>query len=127
MGESASESYDGGIRVQLIDEVELATFVARTFRLSRHDDSSVSSSSSDAATAYQSREIRHFQFTAWPDHAVPEHATPVLSFVKRVKAHCSGEMGPVVVHCRSAHVDIRLAHSILMFLLFDCISSSSLS
>ncbi|KAK6019992.1 Protein-tyrosine phosphatase, partial [Ostertagia ostertagi] len=28
------------------------------------------------------REIRHLQYTAWPDHGVPDHPTPFLIFLK---------------------------------------------
>ena len=43
------------------------------------------------------REVKHFQFTAWPDHGVPEHPTSFLMFVRRVRSACGP--GPVVVHC----------------------------
>src|SRR5688572_26673450 len=46
-------------------------------------------------------EVRQFQFTAWPDHGVPEHPTPLLMFMRRVRAMQPSESGPVVVHCRS--------------------------
>jgi len=80
-----NESYEE-ISVQTTEETQLATFICRTFLVSK--------------IGYEKqREVRHFQFTAWPDHAVPEHATSVLSFIKRVKSNCTTEMGPIVVHC----------------------------
>ncbi len=48
----------------------------------------------------EKREVRQFQFTAWPDHGVPEHSSSVLAFVHRVKACNPADAGPVVVHCR---------------------------
>lgn len=48
----------------------------------------------------EKREIRQFQFTAWPDHGVPEHPTPLLMFMKRVKTMMSTDCGPTIVHCR---------------------------
>ena len=43
--------------------------------------------------------VTQFHFTAWPDHGVPDYATPILTFHRRVmKEHKSG---PIVVHCRS--------------------------
>lgn len=48
----------------------------------------------------EKREVRHFQFTAWPDHGVPEHPTPFLAFLRRVKACNPPDAGPMVVHCR---------------------------
>lgn len=44
--------------------------------------------------------MRHFQFTAWPDHGVPEYPTPFLAFLRRVKTCNPPDAGPIVVHCR---------------------------
>jgi len=44
--------------------------------------------------------VRQFQFTAWPDHGVPEHPTPFLAFLRRVKTCNPPDAGPMVVHCR---------------------------
>ena len=30
------------------------------------------------------REVKQFQFTAWPDHGVPEHSAPFLQFIRRI-------------------------------------------
>lgn len=48
----------------------------------------------------EKREVRQFQFTAWPDHGVPEHPTLFLAFLRRVKACNPPDAGPMVVHCR---------------------------
>ena len=48
----------------------------------------------------EKREIRQFQFTAWPDHGVPDHPSPLLNFIRRVKTFTPPDSGPVVVHCR---------------------------
>ncbi len=45
------------------------------------------------------RIVKQFQFTDWPDHGVPEYATPVLAFVKKVKYANPPHQGPIVVHC----------------------------
>lgn len=44
--------------------------------------------------------MRQFQFTAWPDHGVPEYPTPFLAFLRRVKTCNPPDAGPIVVHCR---------------------------
>ncbi|NXD28245.1 PTPRF phosphatase, partial [Spelaeornis formosus] len=44
-------------------------------------------------------ELRQFQFMAWPDHGVPEYPTPILAFLRRVKACNPTDAGPMVVHC----------------------------
>uniref|UniRef100_A0A5S6QAL2 protein-tyrosine-phosphatase n=1 Tax=Trichuris muris TaxID=70415 RepID=A0A5S6QAL2_TRIMR len=45
------------------------------------------------------RDVRHLQFTAWPDHGVPEHPTAFLMFLKHVKSVNPPESGPIIVHC----------------------------
>ncbi|NXY51166.1 PTPRS phosphatase, partial [Ceuthmochares aereus] len=47
----------------------------------------------------EKREVRQFQFTAWPDHGVPEYPTPFLAFLRRVKTCNPSDAGPIVVHC----------------------------
>ncbi|XP_014844151.1 PREDICTED: receptor-type tyrosine-protein phosphatase delta-like isoform X12 [Poecilia mexicana] len=80
-----TETY-GIIQVTLLDTVELATYSMRTFALYKTGSN-------------EKREVRHFQFTAWPDHGVPEHPTPFLAFLRRVKACNPPDAGPMIVHC----------------------------
>ncbi|KAM4564826.1 receptor-type tyrosine-protein phosphatase delta isoform 1-T1 [Fundulus diaphanus] len=80
-----TETY-GLIQITLLDTVELATYCVRTFALFKNGSS-------------EKREVRQFQFTAWPDHGVPEHPTPFLAFLRRVKACNPPDAGPMVVHC----------------------------
>lgn len=49
----------------------------------------------------EKREVRQFQFTAWPDHGVPEYPTPFLAFLRRVKTCNPPDAGPIIAHCRS--------------------------
>ena len=45
-------------------------------------------------------EVTHFQYTAWPDHGVPQFASSMLSFVRRVqKVHDKDKGVPLLVHC----------------------------
>ena len=44
--------------------------------------------------------VTQFHFTAWPDHGVPDYATSLLAFYKKVKKHHKPFMGPMIVHCR---------------------------
>uniref|UniRef100_A0A8C0G699 Receptor-type tyrosine-protein phosphatase S n=1 Tax=Chelonoidis abingdonii TaxID=106734 RepID=A0A8C0G699_CHEAB len=80
-----TETY-GMIQVTLLDTIELATFCVRTFSLHKNGSS-------------EKREVRQFQFTAWPDHGVPEYPTPFLAFLRRVKTCNPPDAGPIVVHC----------------------------
>ncbi|XP_028833164.1 receptor-type tyrosine-protein phosphatase S isoform X3 [Denticeps clupeoides] len=76
----------GIIQVTLLDTMELATFCVRTFSLHKSGTN-------------ERREVRQFQFTAWPDHGVPEYPTPFLAFLRRVKACNPPDAGPVIAHC----------------------------
>ncbi|XP_042613485.1 receptor-type tyrosine-protein phosphatase F-like isoform X9 [Cyprinus carpio] len=80
-----TETY-GMIQVSMLDTVELATYSVRTFALYKNGSS-------------EKREVRQFQFMAWPDHGVPEYPTPILAFLRRVKACNPPDAGPMVVHC----------------------------
>ncbi|XP_065698706.2 receptor-type tyrosine-protein phosphatase F isoform X10 [Patagioenas fasciata] len=80
-----TETY-GMIQVTLVDTVELATYTVRNFALYKNGSS-------------EKRELRQFQFMAWPDHGVPEYPTPILAFLRRVKACNPPDAGPLVVHC----------------------------
>ncbi|XP_033112587.1 tyrosine-protein phosphatase Lar-like isoform X3 [Anneissia japonica] len=82
-----SETY-GSIQVTLLDSSELAHYIIRTFSIINVKNRTT-----------EKREVRQFQFTAWPDHGVPEHATGVLQFVNRVKNSNPNDAGPIAVHC----------------------------
>ncbi|CAF0884221.1 unnamed protein product [Didymodactylos carnosus] len=80
-----TETY-GPIQVTLTDLIELASYSIRTFNIAwiGHPEK---------------REIRHCQFTAWPDHGLPDHATSFLMFLRRVKTLNPLDSGPIIVHC----------------------------
>ncbi|XP_060726743.1 receptor-type tyrosine-protein phosphatase S isoform X3 [Tachysurus vachellii] len=80
-----TETY-GLVQVTLLDTMELATFCVRTLSLHK-------------SGCNERREVRQFQFTAWPDHGVPEYPTPFLAFLRRVKACNPPDAGPIIVHC----------------------------
>ncbi len=35
----------------------------------------------------------------WPDHGVPDYATPILGFHRRVKSQHKPSRGPLLIHC----------------------------
>ncbi|XP_026825719.1 tyrosine-protein phosphatase Lar isoform X4 [Ooceraea biroi] len=80
-----SETY-GQMTVTISDVQELATYCIRTFYVCR-------------AGYSERREIKQLQFTAWPDHGVPEHPAPFLQFLRRVRSLNVPDSGPLVVHC----------------------------
>lgn len=80
-----SDTY-GVMSVMITDVQELATYCVRTFQLHR------------LGTA-EHREVKQLQFTAWPDHGVPDHPAPFLQFLRRVRTVNPPDAGPTVVHC----------------------------
>ncbi|XP_061378119.1 tyrosine-protein phosphatase Lar isoform X4 [Danaus plexippus] len=80
-----SESY-GMMTVSIAEVQELATYCIRTFQVTRNGGG-------------ERREIKQLQFTAWPDHGVPDHPAPFLQFLRRVRALNPPDAGPLVVHC----------------------------
>ncbi|XP_052128829.1 tyrosine-protein phosphatase Lar isoform X4 [Frankliniella occidentalis] len=80
-----SDTY-GNITVAISDVQELATYCIRTFHIHQSGYS-------------ERREVKQLQFTAWPDHGVPDHPAPFLQFLRRVRSLNPGDAGAMVVHC----------------------------
>ena len=51
-----------------------------------------------------SRTVYQFHFTSWPDHGVPQIATALLNFRKKVRSYDYQATGPPIVHCRWGRV-----------------------
>jgi protein tyrosine phosphatase len=85
--ESGTKCYND-VTVQLVDMEQFADFKIRTFNLSH-------------AGGGSTRTVRHFHFTAWPDHGVPAQPTSLLAFRRKFHSYDSTEMsgGPVIIHC----------------------------
>uniref|UniRef100_A0A8C5PCA2 protein-tyrosine-phosphatase n=1 Tax=Leptobrachium leishanense TaxID=445787 RepID=A0A8C5PCA2_9ANUR len=47
------------------------------------------------------KQVRHFHFTVWPDHGVPENTNDIIQFRSLVREHMDQQKsnGPAVVHC----------------------------
>jgi len=73
-----------GITISACNVEELAYYNIRTFKLQYNNEV---------------RELRQFQFTAWPDHGVPDHPAPFLIFLRRIKVSNPPDAGPMVVLC----------------------------
>ncbi|KAM8802889.1 phosphatidylinositol phosphatase PTPRQ isoform 2-T2 [Rhynchonycteris naso] len=43
--------------------------------------------------------VRQCNFTAWPEHGVPENSAPLVHFVKLVRASRAHDTTPMIVHC----------------------------
>lgn len=73
-----------GIVIMASEVEELAYYSIRTFRLQYNNEI---------------REVKQFQFTAWPDHGVPDHPTPFLMFLRRIKVSNPSDSGAMIVLC----------------------------
>jgi len=74
----------GDISVSLVSTEQLADYTIRTFATSKGEDT---------------KTIRQYHFTAWPDHGVPTYATSLLAFRKKFRSHDDPTSGPAIVHC----------------------------
>ena len=96
-----TECYDSTMQVTLVDFTELSTYSIRTFVIApvnTYAQLQISSNSNNINFEMR-REVKHFQFTAWPDHGVPDHPTSFLMFLRRVRHANPADSGPIVVHC----------------------------
>lgn len=99
--QKGTEIYDNTMQVTLVDFTELSTYSIRTFVITpvnMYAQMQIASNSNNINFEMR-REIKHFQFTAWPDHGVPDHPTSFLMFLRRVKSSNPIDSGPIVVHC----------------------------
>ncbi|KAL5486467.1 hypothetical protein EMCRGX_G018950 [Ephydatia muelleri] len=82
--ESGRQKY-GPFSVAITEQKDFADYVIRVFEVTL----------SRSAV----RKVTQFHFTAWPDHGVPEYATSLLAFHRKVKSQHDGSKGPILVHC----------------------------
>ena len=43
--------------------------------------------------------ISHYHFLGWPDHGVPQFATSLIGFIRRVRSKYNKSGPPMLVHC----------------------------
>ena len=48
----------------------------------------------------ESRLVKQYQFTSWPDHGVPIDAFALLEYLDVIRKEYQPSDGPMVVHCR---------------------------
>ncbi|KAK2726948.1 hypothetical protein QYM36_007700, partial [Artemia franciscana] len=86
-----TETY-GVLDVTFIKEDVTATYTIRTFKI-KHAKLRRKKHVCTERIVYQ------YHYTSWPDHGVPEHPLPILSFVRKSSAANPSDAGPIVVHC----------------------------
>ncbi|CAB1346423.1 unnamed protein product [Coregonus sp. 'balchen'] len=82
--------YYGDLVVQMLSESVLAEWTIREFKIS-----------SEGRPSFP-RVVRHFHYTVWPDHGVPETTQSLIEFVRTVRDYIdrAPSTGATVVHCR---------------------------
>ena len=48
--------------------------------------------------------LKHFFFTTWPDHGVPQHPFSMIKFIQHIRKVFLDSSGPLLVHCRCVWV-----------------------
>ncbi|CAN9508322.1 unnamed protein product [Ophioblennius macclurei] len=81
--------YYGDLVLQMLSESVLPEWTIREFKIS-----------SEAGGSYP-RVLRHFHYTVWPDHGVPDSTQSLIQFVRTVRDYVdrSPSTGATVVHC----------------------------
>ncbi|XP_074231504.1 receptor-type tyrosine-protein phosphatase beta isoform X1 [Camelus bactrianus] len=81
--------YYGDLILQMLSESVLPEWTIREFRICSEEQLDVH------------RLIRHFHYTVWPDHGVPETTQSLIQFVRTVRDYINRTpgAGPTVVHC----------------------------
>ncbi|XP_005374368.1 PREDICTED: receptor-type tyrosine-protein phosphatase beta isoform X1 [Chinchilla lanigera] len=81
--------YYGDLILQMLSESVLPEWTIREFKICSEEQLDVQ------------RLIRHFHYTVWPDHGVPETTQSLIQFVRTVRDYInrSPGAGPTVVHC----------------------------
>ncbi|XP_023290155.1 tyrosine-protein phosphatase 99A [Orussus abietinus] len=88
-----SETY-GHIQVSLMREDVMATYTVRTLHI-RH----LKIKKKKNGTNMGERTVLQYHYTGWPDHGVPDHPLPVLSFIRKSSNANPADAGPIIVHC----------------------------
>ncbi|XP_004386500.1 receptor-type tyrosine-protein phosphatase beta isoform X2 [Trichechus manatus latirostris] len=81
--------YYGDLILQMLSESVLPEWTIREFKICSEEQLD------------SHRLIRHFHYTVWPDHGVPETTQSLIQFVRTVRDYINRTpgAGPTVVHC----------------------------
>ncbi|RUS88217.1 hypothetical protein EGW08_004049, partial [Elysia chlorotica] len=74
----------GNITVQLLEIDVLPDFTIRTFLMSKGG---------------QSKYIKQFHYTTWPDHGVPRFGHSLLLFRQKIRTYDPLDTGTLIIHC----------------------------
>uniref|UniRef100_A0A8C5TZY7 protein-tyrosine-phosphatase n=1 Tax=Malurus cyaneus samueli TaxID=2593467 RepID=A0A8C5TZY7_9PASS len=81
--------YYGDLIVEMLSESVLPEWTIREFKICSEEQLD------------STRLIRHFHYTVWPDHGVPETTQSLIQFVRTVRDYINRtpDTGPSIVHC----------------------------
>uniref|UniRef100_A0A8C3J247 protein-tyrosine-phosphatase n=1 Tax=Calidris pygmaea TaxID=425635 RepID=A0A8C3J247_9CHAR len=81
--------YYGDLIVEMLSESVLPEWTIREFKICSEEQLD------------STRLIRHFHYTVWPDHGVPETTQSLIQFVRTVRDYINRtpNTGPAIVHC----------------------------
>ncbi|XP_006121625.2 receptor-type tyrosine-protein phosphatase beta isoform X1 [Pelodiscus sinensis] len=81
--------YYGDLIVEMLSESVLPEWTIREFKICSEEQLD------------SKRLIRHFHYTVWPDHGVPETTQSLIQFVRTVRDYVNRtpDTGPTIVHC----------------------------
>ncbi|XP_038612619.1 phosphatidylinositol phosphatase PTPRQ [Tachyglossus aculeatus] len=68
---------------KLLEDIQI-DWTIRDLKIERHGDCMM---------------VRQCNFTAWPEHGVPENSTPLIHFVKLIRANRAHDTTPMIIHC----------------------------
>lgn len=81
---NADAVFYGDIQVAILNETVFPDWTITEFKVCLGD---------------QTRQVRHFHFTAWPDFGVPKKPQSLVRFVRTVRTKLFKDGGPILVHC----------------------------
>ena len=99
--------------------VDITNSLHRTHHhTSHHHTYTLTSHTQLSGSTQRPLKVSQYHFTAWPDHGVPDYATSILAFHRRVKSQHVPSKGPLLVHCRLVPVCVcrSLPHSCIHYL-----------
>ncbi|XP_063995105.1 tyrosine-protein phosphatase 99A-like isoform X2 [Diachasmimorpha longicaudata] len=114
------ETY-GNIQVTLVKEDVMATYTIRTLHI-RHLKVKKKKNGANMGE----RTVYQYHYTDWPDHGVPDHPLPVLSFIRKSSSANPPSAGPIIVHC-SAGVGRTGAYIVIDAMLKQAKSKSEIN
>ena len=102
----------GDIDVTIVREDVLAFYTLRTFTVTQVSVPTGKKKKPEPARVHT---VYQYHYTAWPDHGVPLHALPLVTFVRN-SSTANNDNNPIIVHCRSVpHTHNIITTQLLLF------------